>query len=239
MKDKNMKYSSILLKLSGESLGGKEGRGLDAQVLETYAREIKPLAEAGIRISIVVGGGNIFRGLKGTLNGYDRVHGDQMGMLATTINSIALADALQALGLKAIVYTATPMRPIARYYQRDEVLRKMEKGTIVLLSGGTGNPFFTTDSAAALRAVELGVGAVLKGTRVDGVYSDDPEKNPHATRFDSLTFDQVLEKNLRIMDMTAFTLCRENNMPIVVFDINGKGNLQKVVNGQKTGTIIK
>lgn len=234
-----MKYSSILLKLSGESLGGKEGRGLDAQVLETYAREIKPLAEAGIRISIVVGGGNIFRGLKGTLNGYDRVHGDQMGMLATTINSIALADALQALGLKAIVYTATPMRPIARYYQRDEVLRKMEKGTIVLLSGGTGNPFFTTDSAAALRAVELGVDAVLKGTRVDGVYSDDPEKNPHATRFDSLTFDQVLEKNLRIMDMTAFTLCRENNMPIVVFDINGKGNLQKVVNGQKTGTIIK
>ena len=239
MKDKNMKYSSILLKLSGESLGGKEGRGLDAQVLETYAREIKPLAEAGIRISIVVGGGNIFRGLKGTLNGYDRVHGDQMGMLATTINSIALADALQALGLKAIVYTATPMRPIARYYQRDEVLRKMEKGTIVLLSGGTGNPFFTTDSAAALRAVELGVDAVLKGTRVDGVYSDDPEKNPHATRFDSLTFDQVLEKNLRIMDMTAFTLCRENNMPIVVFDMNGKGNLQKVVNGQKTGTIIK
>jgi uridylate kinase len=239
MKDKNMKYSSILLKLSGESLGGKEGRGLDAQVLETYAREIKPLAEAGIRISIVVGGGNIFRGLKGTLNGYDRVHGDQMGMLATTINSIALADALQALGLKAMVYTATPMRPIARYYQRDEVLRKMEKGTIVLLSGGTGNPFFTTDSAAALRAVELGVGAVLKGTRVDGVYSDDPEKNPHATRFDSLTFDQVLEKNLRIMDMTAFTLCRENNMPIVVFDMNGKGNLQKVVNGQKTGTIIK
>ena len=234
-----MKYSSILLKLSGESLGGKEGRGLDAQVLETYAREIKPLADAGIRIAIVVGGGNIFRGLKGTLNGYDRVHGDQMGMLATTINSIALADALQALGLKAIVYTATPMRPIARYYQRDEVLRKMEKGTIVLLSGGTGNPFFTTDSAAALRAVELGVDAVLKGTRVDGVYSDDPEKNPHATRFDSLTFDQVLEKNLRIMDMTAFTLCRENNMPIVVFDINGKGNLQKVVNGQKTGTIIK
>ena len=239
MKDKNMKYSSILLKLSGESLGGKEGRGLDAQVLETYAREIKPLTDAGIRIAIVVGGGNIFRGLKGTLNGYDRVHGDQMGMLATTINSIALADALQALGLKAIVYTATPMRPIARYYQRDEVLRKMEKGTIVLLSGGTGNPFFTTDSAAALRAVELGVDAVLKGTRVDGVYSDDPEKNPHATRFDSLTFDQVLEKNLRIMDMTAFTLCRENNMPIVVFDINGKGNLQKVVNGQKTGTIIK
>ncbi len=234
-----MKYSSILLKLSGESLGGKEGRGLDAQVLETYAREIKPLADAGRRIAIVVGGGNIFRGLKGTLNGYDRVHGDQMGMLATTINSIALADALQALGLKAIVYTATPMRPIARYYQRDEVLRKMEKGTIVLLSGGTGNPFFTTDSAAALRAVELGVDAVLKGTRVDGVYSDDPEKNPHATRFDSLTFDQVLEKNLRIMDMTAFTLCRENNMPIVVFDINGKGNLQKVVNGQKTGTIIK
>ncbi|HBG53038.1 MAG TPA: UMP kinase [Rikenellaceae bacterium] len=234
-----MKYSSILLKLSGESLGGKEGRGLDPQVLETYAREIKPLAEAGIRIAIVVGGGNIFRGLQGALSGHDRVHGDQMGMLATTINSIALADALQALDLKAMVYTATPMRPIARYYHRDEVLRKMEKGFIVLLSGGTGNPFFTTDSAAALRAVELGVDAVLKGTRVDGVYSDDPEKNPHATRYDTLTFDQVLQKNLRIMDMTAFTLCRENNMPIVVFDMNAKGNLQKVVNGQITGTIVK
>ena len=234
-----MKYSSILLKLSGESLGGKEGRGLDPQVLETYAREIKPLAEAGIRIAIVVGGGNIFRGLQGALSGHDRVHGDQMGMLATTINSIALADALQALDLKAMVYTATPMRPIARYYHRDEVLRKMEKGFIVLLSGGTGNPFFTTDSAAALRAVELGVDAVLKGTRVDGVYSDDPEKDPHATRYDTLTFDQVLQKNLRIMDMTAFTLCRENNMPIVVFDMNAKGNLQKVVNGQITGTIVK
>lgn len=234
-----MKYSSILLKLSGESLGGKEGRGLDPQVLETYAREIKPLAEAGIRIAIVVGGGNIFRGLQGALSGHDRVHGDQMGMLATTINSIALADALQALDLKAMVYTATPMRPIARYYHRDEVLRKMEKGFIVLLSGGTGNPFFTTDSAAALRAVELGVDAVLKGTRVDGVYSDDPAKNPHATRYDTLTFDQVLQKNLRIMDMTAFTLCRENNMPIVVFDMNAKGNLQKVVNGQITGTIVK
>ena len=229
-----MKYSSILLKLSGESLGGKEGRGLDPQVLETYAREIKPLAEAGIRIAIVVGGGNIFRGLQGALSGHDRVHGDQMGMLATTINSIALADALQALDLKAMVYTATPMRPIARYYHRDEVLRKMEKGFIVLLSGGTGNPFFTTDSAAALRAVELGVDAVLKGTRVDGVYSDDPEKNPHATRYDTLTFDQVLQKNLRIMDMTAFTLCRKNNMPIVVFDMNAKGNLQKVVNVQTT-----
>ena len=234
-----MKYSSILLKVSGESLGGKEGRGLDPQVLDTYAREIKTLAEAGIRIAIVVGGGNIFRGLQGALNGHDRVHGDQMGMLATTINSIALADALQAQGMKAMVYTATPMRPIARYYQRDEVLSKMEKGTIVLLSGGTGNPFFTTDSAAALRAVELGVDAVLKGTRVDGVYSDDPEKNPHATRYDTLTFDQVLQKNLRIMDMTAFTLCRENNMPIVVFDMNSKGNLQKIVNGEKTGTIVK
>ena len=239
MKDKNMKYSSILLKLSGESLGGKEGQGLDSRVLENYAREIKPLAEAGIRIAIVVGGGNIFRGLKGAMNGYDRVHGDQMGMLATTINSIALADALQAQGMKAVVYTATPMRPIARYYHRDEVLRKMEKGTIVLLSGGTGNPFFTTDSAAALRAVELGVDALLKGTRVDGVYSDDPEKVPDATRYDTLTFDQVLQKNLGVMDMTAFTLCRENNMPIVVFNMNGRGNLEKVVKKEKTGTIVK
>ena len=238
MKDKNMKYSSILLKLSGESLGGKEGQGLDSRVLENYAREIKPLAEAGIRIAIVVGGGNIFRGLKGAMNGYDRVHGDQMGMLATTINSIALADALQAQGMKAMVYTATPMRPIARYYHRDEVLRKMEKRTIVLLSGGTGNPFFTTDSAAALRAVELGVDALLKGTRVDGVYTADPEKDPTAVKYDELTFDEAMARHLKVLDQTAYALCSDGNMPIIVFDVNVEGNLLKLVNGGKVGTLV-
>lgn len=239
MKDKSMKYSSILLKLSGESLGGGNGQGLDPKVLERYALEIKPLAVARVRIAIVVGGGNIFRGLQGIGKGFDRVHGDQMGMLATTINSIALAGALRLQEMKAQVFTATPMPAIARYYRRDEALREMEKGTIVLLSGGTGNPFFTTDSAAALRAVELGVDAVLKGTRVDGVYSADPEKDPHAVRFESLTFNQVLQKNLKVMDLTAFTLCWENNMPIVVFNMNVKGNLDKLVRGQKTGTIVK
>lgn len=239
MKDKSMKYSSILLKLSGESLGGVDGQGLDPKVLERYALEIKPLTKAGIRVAIVVGGGNIFRGLQGAGKGFDRVHGDQMGMLATTINSIALAGALRLQGMNALVYTATPMQAIARYYRRDEVLCEMEKGTVVLLSGGTGNPFFTTDSAAALRAVELGVDAVLKGTRVDGVYSADPEKDPHAVKFESLTFDQVLQKNLKVMDMTAFTLCRENNMPIVVFNMNVKGNLNRLISGQKTGTIVK
>jgi uridylate kinase len=239
IKDKIMKYSSLLLKLSGESLGGNNGQGLDPLMLQTYAREIKPLAKAGIRIAIVTGGGNIFRGLPGTGKGVDRVHGDRMGMLATTINSIALADALADEGLKALVYTATPMEAVARYYNRDHALEEMKSGTVVLLSGGTGNPFFTTDSAAALRAVELGVDVLLKGTRVDGVYSADPEKVPDAERFDALTFDRVLEQNLKIMDMTAFTLCRENSMPIVVFNMNVTGNLQKLVNGERIGTIIK
>jgi len=239
IKDKIMKYSSLLLKLSGESLGGVNGQGLDPSMLQQYAREIKPLAEAGVRIAIVVGGGNIFRGLPGTGKGVDRVHGDRMGMLATTINSIALADALADEGMKALVYTATPMEAVARYYNRDHALEEMEKGTVVLLSGGTGNPFFTTDSAAALRAVELDVDVLLKGTRVDGVYSADPEKDPGAQKFETLTFDRVLEKNLKIMDMTAFTLCRENKMPVIVFNMNVKGNLHRLVNGEAIGTIIK
>ncbi|HKM30797.1 MAG: UMP kinase [Bacteroidales bacterium] len=234
-----MKYSSILLKLSGESLAGKAGRGLDSAVLENYAQEIELLVRAGVRIAVVTGGGNIFRGLQGAGKGMDRVQGDKMGMLATTINSIALAGALRDRGLKARVYSATLMPAVAHYYRRDEVLEEMQNGTVVLLSGGTGNPFFTTDSAAALRAVELGVEAVLKGTRVDGVYSADPEKDPHAVRYDVLSFDQVLQKNLQVMDMTAFTLCRENNMPIVVFNMNVPGNLGRVVDGQDIGTIIK
>jgi uridylate kinase len=239
IKDKIMKYSSLLLKLSGESLGGVNGQSPNPLMLQRYAREIKPLAEAGIRIAIVTGGGNIFRGLPGTGKGVDRVHGDLMGMLATTINSIALADALEDEGMKALVYTATPMEAVARYYNRDHALAEMNAGTIVLLSGGTGNPFFTTDSAAALRAVELGVDVLLKGTRVDGVYTADPEKDPGAEKFEALTFDRVLEKNLKIMDTTAFTLCRENKMPVIVFNMNVQGNLQKLVNGEAIGTIIK
>jgi len=222
-----MKYSSLLLKLSGESLGGVNGQSPNPLMLQRYAREIKPLAEAGIRIAIVTG------------KGVDRVHGDLMGMLATTINSIALADALEDEGMKALVYTATPMEAVARYYNRDHALAEMNAGTIVLLSGGTGNPFFTTDSAAALRAVELGVDVLLKGTRVDGVYTADPEKDPGAEKFEALTFDRVLEKNLKIMDTTAFTLCRENKMPVIVFNMNVQGNLQKLVNGEAIGTIIK
>jgi len=234
-----MKYSSILLKLSGESLGGKEGQGLDPATLQSYAKDIESLVKKGVRVAVVVGGGNIFRGLQGTGKGMDRVHGDQMGMLATTINSLALAGALHDCGLKALVYSATLMPAVAAYYRRDQVKEQMDNGTVVLLSSGTGNPFFTTDSAAALRAVELGVDAVFKGTRVDGVYSADPEKDPLATKYDTLSFDEVLQKELKVMDSTAFTLCRENHMPVVVFNMNVPGNLIKVINGEPIGTIVK
>lgn len=234
-----MKYSSILLKLSGESLAGKNGIGLDPVVLRNYAGEIEPLVREGVSVALVVGGGNIFRGLKGMDKGFDRVDGDKMGMLATTINSLALAGALRDRGLRALVYSATLMPAVALYYQRDKVKEEMQNGTVVLLSGGTGNPFFTTDSAAALRAVELGVDVVLKGTRVDGVYSADPEKDSGAVLYQNLSFDRVLQENLQVMDATAFTLCRENNMPLVVFNMNVPGNLAKLVKGEQIGTIIK
>lgn len=234
-----MAYKRILLKLSGESMGGPDGQGIDAGVIQSFAQEIKPLVVSGIEVAIVVGGGNIFRGLSGVGEGFDRVRGDQMGMLATTINSIALAGGLRSAGLKAEVFTATPMTAFAKYYNRDEACRLMREGTVVLLSGGTGNPLFTTDSAGALRAIELGVDALLKGTRVDGVYTADPEKDPTATKYDTLTFDQALSKNLRIMDQTAFTLCKENHMPIVVFNMNTPGNALKLVQGEALGTLIK
>ncbi|MFY9116893.1 MAG: UMP kinase [Bacteroidales bacterium] len=234
-----MKYSSILLKLSGESLAGKNGIGLDPVVLQNYAGEIEPLVREGVSVALVIGGGNIFRGLKGMEKGFDRVDGDKMGMLATTINSLALAGALRDRGLRALVYSATLMPAVALYYQRDKVKEEMQNGTVVLLSGGTGNPFFTTDSAAALRAVELGVDVVLKGTRVDGVYSADPEKDSGAVLYQNLSFDRVLQENLQVMDATAFTLCRENNMPLVVFNMNVPGNLAKLVKGEQIGTIIK
>lgn len=232
----NMKYRRILLKLSGESLAGAGGQGLDPAVLNRYAKEIKETSLAGIQVAIVVGGGNIFRGLSGTGKGFDRVKGDQMGMLATTINSIALSCALRSEGLEAELFSATRLEPMARYWVRDDALALLERGVVVLISGGTGNPFFTTDTAAALRAVELGASALFKGTRVDGVYSADPEKEPTATKYSRLSFDEALEKNLKIMDMTAFTLCKENKMVVVVFDMNRRGNLLRLVKGEPLGT---
>ena len=231
-----MKYRRILLKLSGESLAGSGGQGLDSEVLAGYAKEIKEVCNLGLQVAVVVGGGNIFRGLSGVGKGFDRVNGDQMGMLATTINSIALGCALKSEGLEAEVFSATPMESFVRYWSRDEASSLLDRGVVTLISGGTGNPFFTTDTAAALRAVELGAGALFKGTRVDGVYSADPEKDPTAIKYSRLTFDEALEKNLKIMDMTAFTLCRENRMPIVVFDMNKRGNLLRLVKGEPLGT---
>ena len=233
-----MKYRRILLKLSGESLAGPGGQGLDSDVLSSYAKEIREICLSGVQVAIVVGGGNIFRGLAGTGKGFDRVKGDQMGMLATTINSIALSCALRNEEVEAQVFSATHIDSVARYWVRDEALALLEQGAVVLISGGTGNPFFTTDTAAALRAIELGASALFKGTRVDGVYSADPEKDPTATKYSRLSFDEALEKNLKIMDMTAFTLCRENKMAVVVFDMNKRGNLSRLVHGEPLGTEI-
>ncbi|MCL2738548.1 MAG: UMP kinase [Bacteroidales bacterium] len=233
-----MRYRRILLKLSGESLAGPGGQGLDAHVLAAYAKEIKEVCNSGLQVAIVVGGGNIFRGLSGVGKGFDRIKGDQMGMLATTINSIALGCALRSEGLEAEVFSATPLEPMVRYWGREEASALLDQRKVVLISGGTGNPFFTTDTAAALRAVELGASALLKGTRVDGVYSADPEKEPTAVKYSRLTFDEALEKNLKVMDMTAFTLCRENRMPVVVFDMNKKGNLLRLVRGEPVGTEV-
>jgi len=232
------RYSKVLLKLSGESLGGPKGVGLDSSVLNEYARQITSIVKSGTAVALVVGGGNIFRGLSGAGKGFDRVRGDQMGMLATVINSIALSMSIRSLGIECEVYTSTPMEPFARYYVRDIAISLMNKGGVAIIAGGTGNPFFTTDSASALRAAELGVCALLKGTRVDGVYDCDPEKNPKAIKFKTLTYDIALAKNLKIMDQTAFSLCKENDVPIVVFDMNTSGNLEKIVEGQDIGTVI-
>lgn len=233
-----MQFSRILLKLSGESLAGKGNHGISDSVLKEYADQITEISAAGCQVSIVIGGGNIFRGLSGTESGVDRLKGDQMGMLATVINSIALESAIKQSGGKAKVFTSIRMEPVGELYNRDRVLESMQNGIVCILAGGTGNPFFTTDTAAALRAVETGAEVLLKGTRVDGVYSSDPEKDPGATRFEKITFEEVIDKRLKVMDLTAFTMCRENNMPIVVFDMNTPGNLAKVVKGQKTGTLV-
>jgi len=233
-----MKYTRILLKLSGESLSGDSKHGISNPVLEEYAKQVAGIAEKGVEVAIVIGGGNIFRGLSGTESGFDRVKGDQMGMLATVINSLALESAINFLGGKSKVFTSIRMEPVGELYNRDRVTEALKNGTVCILAGGTGNPFFTTDTAAALRAVEIGADVLLKGTRVDGVYSSDPEKDPDARRFDNITFEEVIDKRLKVMDSTAFTMCRENNMPIVVFNMNKPGNLLKVVTGSETGTLI-
>ncbi len=233
-----MKYKRILLKLSGEALIGNSQCGIDTKKLEEYAAEIKEVAVSGVQVALVIGGGNIFRGLKGAGQGYDRVQGDYMGMLATVINSLAMQSALENMDVNCQVFSGLPIDSICKAMTRKRAIDSLTKGRVIIIAGGTGNPYFTTDSAAALRAVEVKADILLKGTRVDGVYSDDPEKNKDAKMFDKLSFDEAYEKRLNIMDMTAFTMCRENKMPIIVFNMNKKGNLQKIVNGTQTGTII-
>jgi uridylate kinase len=233
-----MKYSRILLKLSGEALSGEGNHGINDSVLEEYAKQVIEVVKKGCEVAIVIGGGNIFRGLSGTESGFDRVKGDQMGMLATVINSLALESAISRLGGKAKVFTSIRMEPVGELYDRDRVLEVIKNSTVCILSGGTGNPFFTTDTAAALRAVEIGADVLLKGTRVDGVYTSDPEKDPKAERFDRISFEEVISKRLKIMDSTAFTMCRENNMAVIVFDMNKSGNLNKLVDGDRIGTLV-
>ena len=232
-------YKRILLKLSGESLMGAKGYGIDEQRLAAYARQIKEIADLGVQIGIVIGGGNIFRGLSGSQKGFDRVKGDQMGMLATVINSLALQSALEAIGQKVRVLTSVRMEPIGDYYNKAKALRLFEKGNVVIVAGGTSNPYFTTDTASALRAIELEADIMFKGTRVDGIYTADPEKDPNAQKFSEITYQEILTKGLRIMDLTAITMCMENQMPIYVFDMDTEGNLLKVVQGDPIGTLVK
>jgi uridylate kinase len=232
------KYKRILLKLSGESLMGNQNYGIDENRLNEYAEQIAIVAEMGVQIGIVIGGGNIFRGLSGSSKGFDRVKGDQMGMLATVINSLALSSSLKNSGIKSRVFSAIRMEPVAEYYSREIAVKALEKGEVIIISGGTGNPYFTTDTASALRAVETGADIMLKGTRVDGVYSADPEKDPQAKKFERISFAEVYQKNLRIMDLTATTLCKENNLPVLVFNMDINGNLEKVIRGEKIGTLI-
>ena len=234
-----MKYNRILLKLSGESLMGKQSYGIAPEMLEQYALDIKTVVEKGVEVAIVIGGGNIFRGLSGAAKGMDRVQGDYMGMLATLINSMALQAELEKQGLKTELLSGLAIEPICKEMSRRRAIEAMQQGKVVIIGGGSGNPFFTTDTASALRAVEIKADAILKGTRVDGVYTADPEKDPSATKFTTLSFAEALAKKLKIMDLTAFALCEENNLPIYVFDMNTPGNLLKVVEGQPIGTEVK
>ncbi|MCF6332826.1 MAG: UMP kinase [Draconibacterium sp.] len=232
------KYKRILLKLSGESLMGAQSYGIDSNRLNEYAKQISELVAQGIQVGIVIGGGNIFRGLSGATNGFDRVKGDQMGMLATVINSLALHSALQVSGIKTKVFTSIRMEPVGEFYSKEKAIEALENGTVVIIAGGTGNPYFTTDTASALRGIEIEAEIMLKGTRVDGIYTADPEKDPSATKFEKISFDEIYNKNLKVMDLTATTLCKENNLPILVFNMDKKGNLKKVVNGENIGTIV-
>lgn len=234
-----MKYKRILLKLSGEALMGERQYGIDPKRLKEYAIEVKQVVDKGVEVAIVIGGGNIFRGVAGASNGMDRVQGDYMGMLATVINSLALQSALEAEGILTRLQTAINMEAIAEPFIRRRAVRHLEKGRVVIFGAGTGNPYFTTDSAAVLRAIEIEADVILKGTRVDGIYTSDPEKDKDALRFTNISFEDVIKKGLKVMDTTAFTLSQENKLPIIVFDMNKKGNLLKVVNGENIGTIVK
>jgi len=239
IKTKNMaKYKRILLKLSGESLMGDQQYGIDQNRLGDYAEQIAALVKSGVEVGIVIGGGNIFRGLSGAAKGFDRVKGDQMGMLATVINSLALNSALINAGVKSKVLTAIRMEPVGEYYSKEKAVESLSKGEVVIISGGTGNPYFTTDTASALRGIEIEAEIMLKGTRVDGIYTADPEKDATATKFEKISFDEIYNRNLRIMDLTATTLCKENKLPIMVFNMDQKGNLQKVMDGDKIGTLV-
>ena len=234
-----MKYNRILLKLSGESLMGDKQFGIDNNRLAEYASQIKEIHDLGVEIAIVIGGGNIFRGVQAEEGGMDRTHGDYMGMLATMINSMALQSSLESAGIKTRLQSAIEMKEIAEPYVRRRAMRHLEKGRVVIFGAGTGNPFFTTDSAASLRAIEINADVILKGTRVDGIYTADPLKDPNATKYDMISFVDVYAKGLSVMDMTAFTLCKENDLPIIVFDMDTPGNLRKLIDGEQVGTIVR
>ena len=232
------RYKRILLKLSGESLMGNKSFGLDSAVIQQYAQDIKLVIELGVQVAIVIGGGNIYRGMNEAETGIERAQGDYMGMLATVINGMALQAGLEKIGVYTRLQSAIKMEQIAEPYIRRRAIRHLEKGRVVIFGAGTGNPYFTTDTAGSLRAIEIKADVILKGTRVDGIYSDDPEKNPHATRYDKISFADVIKNNLKVMDMTAFTLCQENNLPIIVFDMNTPGTLLEVIEGLDGGTLV-
>lgn len=231
-------FKRILLKLSGESLAGQQGHGIDVDRLNDYARQIKEAHNMGVEIGIVIGGGNIFRGLSGAGKGFDRVKGDQMGMCATVINSLALSSALGAIGVTARVLTAIRMEPIGEFYSKWKALECLQRGEVVIMSAGTGNPYFTTDTGSSLRGIEIEADVMLKGTRVDGVYTADPEKDPTATKFHDITYDEIYHRGLKVMDLTATTMCKENNLPIYIFNMDVYGNLKKVLEGEEIGTLV-
>jgi uridylate kinase len=234
-----VRFRRILLKLSGEALIGKQGHGIDEERLLEYCNQIKEVADMGVQIGIVIGGGNIFRGLKGVDKGVDRVKGDFMGMLATVINGLAIQSVLESIGKTAKMLTAIRMEPVGEGYSKQKAVEYMQNGNVVILTAGTGNPFFTTDTASALRAVETEAEVMLKGTRVDGIYTADPEKDKSAVKFDEISFEDAYKKGLNIMDLTALTLCKENNLPVIVFDMNRPGNLKRLILGEKIGTLVK